>query len=118
MSMRPDEFQLLTHIAESTTLIIQWTADKTREDYSQDSLLRSAVERQFIIIGESVNLLLRVDPSIEVRITDYRSVISFRNLLVHGFFQVDDSRVWDIVTEKVPVLHREISELLREQEER
>ena len=99
---------------EATEFIIQWTDGKTLEDYVQDPLLRSAVERQFITMGEAVNLLLRGDPLIAVRITDYRRVISFRNFLVHGFFQVDNSRVWNIVVEKVPMLNREVSDLIEE----
>jgi len=37
-----------------------------------------------------------------------------RNILIHGYTDIDDRLVWDIVETKLPTLRREISELLRE----
>ena len=117
MSTSPDTVQLLAHMVKSTTSITRWTAGKTLKDYTQDPYLRSAVERQFIIIGEAMNMLRGVEPTVAACISHYKLVISFRNVLVHGFFQVDDSRVWDTISDNVPTLHREVSDLLAEYEE-
>ena len=46
--------------------------------------------------------------------TDYRRVIAFRNILVHGYAQVDDRLVWDIVETRLPALRREVAALLEE----
>ena len=116
MSIRPDKVQLLDHMAEATELIIHWTADRTLEDYLRDIYLRSAVESQFIIIGEAMNLLCEVKPSAENRISDYRPIISFRNVLVHEFFQVDDVKVWNIVRDLLPILRAGVVELMQEYE--
>ena len=48
-------------------------------------MARSAVERQFEIIGEALGQLARLDPAMAERITDFRRVIAFRNILVHGY---------------------------------
>ncbi len=117
MSMKPDTIQLLAHMLEATTSIIQWTENRTLEGYIRDSYLRSAVERQFIIIGEAMNLLREVEPSAATRISDYRPIIGFRNVLVHGFFQVNDVRVWNTIRKYLPILHGEVSDLFREYEE-
>jgi uncharacterized protein with HEPN domain len=77
-------------------------------------MLRSAVERQFEIIGEALGQLARVDESVAARITDYRRIIAFRNILVHGYAQVDDRLVWDIAETLLPALHREVAALLKE----
>ena len=116
MSIRPDEVQLLDHMVEATELITHWTADMTLEDYLRDIYLRSAVERQFIIIGEAMNLLGEVEPSVENRISDCRPIISFRNVLVHEFFQVDDVKVWNIVRDHLPILRAEVAELIQQYE--
>jgi uncharacterized protein with HEPN domain len=75
-------------------------------------MLRAAVEREFEIIGEALAQLAKLDASIAARITDHRRIISFRNLLIHGYADVDDRLVWDIVETKLPVLTREVDALL------
>jgi len=57
--------------------------------------------------------LNKSDPDTAARITDYRKIISFRNVLIHGYSEVDDATTWDIVTEGLPVLRRELDEMLR-----
>jgi uncharacterized protein with HEPN domain len=49
------------------------------------------------------------------KITDYRQIISFRNLLVHGYVDVDDRLVWDIVQSKLPSLLAEVEALLNQE---
>jgi uncharacterized protein with HEPN domain len=77
-------------------------------------MLRFAVERSFAIIGEALVQLVRVDPALAGRITDLRSIIAFRNILVHAYAQVDDKIVWGIVQSKLPLLIREVDALMKE----
>jgi len=104
----------LYDIADAGQQIVAFTAGKTYPDYEGDAMLRSAVERQFEIIGEALVQLLRLDESIAARITEYRRIIAFRNILVHGYAQVDDRLVWDIVETRLPTLRREVAALLEE----
>lgn len=53
---------------------------KRFSDYEQDDLLRSAVERQFEIIGEAVGKLYGDDPSLVEKIPEYRRIIGLRNI--------------------------------------
>jgi hypothetical protein len=57
-------------------------------------MLRAAVERQFEIIGEAVGNLSKIDPQSAERIRGYRRLIAFRNVLIHGYAEVDDQLVW------------------------
>jgi uncharacterized protein with HEPN domain len=75
-------------------------------------LLQSGVERQFEIIGEALGQLAKVDQQMAIQITDYQKIVSFRNVLIHGYADVDDELVWDIVETRLPVLREEIGRLI------
>ena len=77
-------------------------------------MIRSAVERQFAIIGEAINQMSRVDPETTATIREYQHIIAFRNILVHGYAQVDDRAVWGILTTQLPVLFADVQELLED----
>ena len=79
-------------------------------------MLRSAVERQFITIGESVNLLLKAEPEAVSRITDYREIIDFRNRLAHRFFHINNEVVWNVITHHLPALRAEVTDLIQQYE--
>lgn len=91
-----------------------FTAGKTLADYEGDALLRSAVVRWFEIIGEVLAQLAHPDQAVAARITDYRRIIAFRNILIHGYAEIDNRIVWDIIESKLPMLRREVSALLEE----
>jgi uncharacterized protein with HEPN domain len=74
--------------------------------------LRAAVERWFIVIGEALGRLERIDPEVAHQITDYRKIIGFRNVLVHGYDAIDDQIVWQTIQQYLPVLKGEVDQLL------
>jgi uncharacterized protein with HEPN domain len=107
----------LFDIAQAAELLTQFTKGKTLEDYTTDAFLRSAVERQFEIIGEALNRLLHDDPETADRITGYRRIIAFRNFLTHVYHAISNETVWDILQTKLPVLRNEVEALLKEPDE-
>lgn len=57
--------EILKHlydIREAAVAIFQFVREKTFDDYEQDELLRSGVERKFEVIGEALNRIRRDDP--------------------------------------------------------
>ena len=71
LTERPNTPKILGFIRDAARLVSRFTEGKSFAEYERDVMLRSAVERQFIIIGESVNMLSRVEPEAVSRITDY-----------------------------------------------
>ena len=57
---------------------------------------------------------MRLDERLAGRISDHRRIVDFRNILIHGYADVDDRVVWDVVQNKVPALRREVEALLKE----
>ena len=97
----------LADIAVACELIESFVAGRTQQDYGRDAQLRSAVERQFEIVGEALNQALKLDPSLCDRIRDARRVVSFRNRLAHGYFAVSNELSWAAVL-KVPRLRAQV----------
>ena len=110
--MRLETAKYLYDIQRACVLLREFTAGKTLAEYENDAMLSAAVERQFEIIGEAMNQLARVDDAVASGITEYRRIIAFRNLLIHGYDVVDDMLVWDVVQTNLPILAREIDVLL------
>lgn len=112
--MRLEAKKYLYDMQQAASRIADFTLGKHLEDYRGNAMLRSAVERQFEIIGEALAQLAKLDEKAVVRIGEHRRIIAFRNILIHGYADVDDRLVWDIVQTKLPVLRREVETLLSE----
>ena len=104
----------LSDIQDAARKIQEYTAGKRFSEYEAAEMLRDAVERRFEIIGVALAELADLDARLADRISDYRKIIAFRNLLAHGYAHVDDATVWDIITEKLPLLARQVDALLEE----
>jgi uncharacterized protein with HEPN domain len=95
--MRRDPRAYLWDICNSAEAIFSFCAERTFDDYQENAMLRSAVERQFEIIGEALNQLSKTSPDIVERIPDYKEIISFRNVLIHGYAAIDNATAWNAV---------------------
>jgi len=112
--MQLEARKYLFDIKEAVRLLDQFTAGKSVDEYISDPLLQSAVERQFEIIGEATRKLEKLDSSMITHISDYRKLINFRNILIHGYAEVDDYLVWDLLQNKLPILAMEIEVIFEE----
>lgn len=110
--MRLEARKYLYDIKQAADLLGEFTGGKEFSDYGENSMLRAAVERKFEIIGEALSKLSKLDPAIASQIGEHARIIAFRNILIHGYAEIDDRLVWDIVENKLPVLRREVDELL------
>lgn len=110
--MRLELAKYLFDVQQAAATLAGFVDGRNWNDYTGDAMLRSAVERQFEIIGEALAQLAKRDPALAVRIADHRRIIAFRNILIHGYADVDDALVWDIVQTRLPALRREVDGLL------
>jgi uncharacterized protein with HEPN domain len=84
------------------------------ETYGQSRLIRSAVEREFIIIGEALKVISRRWPALFASIPECRQIIDFRNLLNHEYLNVSDCLVWGAIQVDLPTLNAHCRGLLQE----
>ncbi len=115
--MRPtDALAHLFDVAQACDLMATFTAGKDFDDYAGDPMLRSAVERQFEIVGEALKRAVAAELALELRISDVARIVAFRNRLIHGYATVSDAVVWGILETNLARLRREVGALLSEAE--
>ena len=82
---------------------------KIFENYEKNRQLQQAVERNLEIIGEATKRILEIAP--DINISDARKIIGARNRIIHGYDDVDNTEIWNIVINSLPILKKEIDEL-------
>jgi len=112
--MLRDPRVLLMDIEQAGADIERYTEGATRSDYLEDGMMQAAVERKFEIIGEAMNRLHRSHPALAGRIPLMRRIVDFRNLLSHGYDEVESERVWTYAESDLPQLREVVQALLAE----
>jgi uncharacterized protein with HEPN domain len=111
--MRPRDVRVLLHdMLRAADAIIEFTEDRSFEQYCEDLMFRSAVERQFEILGEAMSRALRVEPVIEHELVGARTLVDFRDVIAHGYDRLSDRTVWDVVITHLPGLRERVAALL------
>ncbi len=78
--------------------------------YQSDLKTQSAIERQLGIIGEAVNKFRQEER--EIVLSHTKQIVDFRNRIIHSYDNIDASIVWAILKNHLPVLKKEVDEIL------
>ncbi len=76
----------------------------TIERYLQERVIRLAVERLLITLGEAVSQLAKADPALAAELGPVAQIVAFRNILVHAYFTIDHREVWRTLENDLPKL--------------
>ncbi len=110
MSKRDPQL-LIEDIIDSGNKILDYSKGLSFEEFINDSKTIDAVIRNFEIIGEATNRLSEEfkdkHPSI-----DWHRIRGFRNRIVHDYFGIDYSIVWEIKNSFLPNIISELKSLL------
>ena len=112
MSRSPLDY--LRHILDETEYLMNRSRGLTQDRFLHDETLKRAFIHSLEIIGEAARQI-PADFKEKHSHLDWRAMAGMRDRLIHAYFGVDYDIVWDAVTNKVPALRREISEILREE---
>ncbi len=104
--------KLLDDIRDAAAFIEDAAKGKSLEQYRTDRLLRQALERNFEIVGEAINRLMRDDTDVADQIEHASVIVGFRNVLAHGYDLIDDEKVWQTIVRDVPHLRQQVERLL------
>ena len=86
---------LVEDILESCYKILDYTRDFSFENFIKDFKTVDAVVRNFEIIGEAANRLPEEFKELHQDI-DWHRIRGFRNRIVHDYFGIDYSIVWQV----------------------
>lgn len=102
----------LEHILQAIERINRYTKGKTFDDFIADDMMYYAVVKNIKILGEASNMLTeefrKAHPN-----TPWKQVNGMRNYIVHEYFQVDNTVVWDVIKHDLPVLEKQIIKYIR-----
>jgi len=92
---------LIEDIIESGQKILDYTIGLTFDEFISDTKTIDAVVRNFEIIGEAANRLPQEFKDQHPDI-DWKKIKGFRNRIVHDYFGIDYSIVWQIKENFLP----------------
>ncbi len=113
--MRPEVKKYLFDVVAACEAIMGFVKGRGFGDYDGDLMLRSAVERQLMIVGEALNTARRLDEGVAVDMPEVRDIIQLRNIIAHGYAVVENATIWGIVQADVPKLREQASSLLAQE---
>ena len=101
--MSPDDHIRLKHMIDAATSALRFTNGRTREDLDADELLAFGLTRAVMIIGEAA---ARITPAGRAELPEvpWNQIVGMRNRLVHAYFDVDLTILWETVAEALPDL--------------
>jgi len=100
-------------ILKSIEKIEEYVHGMSREEFFRSSQVQDAVMRRLEIMGEAAK---KVPEGFRSKYPEvpWKLIAGMRDVLIHGYFDVNLERVWVIVEKDLPDLKRKISRILKE----
>lgn len=100
----------LEHIGNETAFILENTAGLTYQEFLGNLVLKKAVVQSFGVIGEAANQISEEFQKQHPEI-DWKGMTGLRNRLIHKYFDINFSQVWEIIEDDIPLLSCQIQEI-------
>ena len=98
-----DDETRLRHMLDYSRKLIEFTQDKSQADLESDEMLSLAVVRLIEIVGEAA-ANISAEKRSKLSQIPWPQIVGMRNRIVHAYFDVNYSVVWDTVTMNIPAL--------------
>ena len=102
---------LLEIIQEEVEFLLEVTEGHDFQSFLENELLKRGVSMALINIGESVKSLSK-EIKQEHQEVEWRFIAGLRDIAAHGYYSLQMDRIWDVVTEDVPELLKQVKGIL------
>ena len=99
----------LQHILEAISNIEKGAEGVTLQDLKDNVILRHGLTWNIMVIGEAANKLTK-EFCAEHPATDWRAITGMRNVLVHDYYQINESELYSVIQDDIPCLKTQILE--------
>ena len=103
----------LNHILDAINAIEEYTTGVSFEDFTQSSEKTFATVKQFEIIGEAANRISDETRNLDKEI-EWSKIIGLRNILIHDYYIIDHSIIWEIIEDELIKLKTQIKKLINQ----
>ena len=103
--------QRLLHILDAITEIENYTANIDIDTFLKNSMMHFASIKQIEIIGEAANYISEETKNKFSEI-EWRQITGLRHILVHEYFGVDITLIWQIIIDDIPKLKAKIQKII------
>jgi uncharacterized protein with HEPN domain len=101
--MSPDDRWRIQHMVEATEAALRFVRGRSREDLDSDEQLCMALTRAVEIVGEAATQVSAAGRA-ELPALPWSQITGMRNRLVHAYFDINRTILWDTVELALPAL--------------
>jgi len=106
--------ELLKHILEECNYIQNTiTPEISLDDFLNNETLKRAIVRSLEIIGEATKKIPG-DIKYQWKEIEWKSMAGMRDKLIHDYFGINYSIVWDVIENKIPLLTKQIKSVIND----
>ena len=107
-----DDIVYLRHILDEIVFLRKISKDRSLDDLIHDNYFAHAVRSAIEVIGEAAK---NVPDKIKSEYPEipWRDMAGLRDRIIHGYFRIDYSIVWNVIVQDLPDIEPKISALLK-----
>ena len=108
--------EILKHILDECYYIQETiTPEFSLTDLRANETIKRAIVRSLEIIGEATKKVPN-EIKLQWKEIEWKSMAGMRDILIHNYFGINYSIVWDVIKNKIPELTIQIQKVIKENE--
>jgi len=111
MQLSIEDKSYLWDILDACNDILLFLEKKSFEEFDKEKIIRFAVERQLLVIGEA-SKKLSDNARNQLQDIPWKKMIGLRNIIAHEYGEILVERIWRIAIEDIPPLKKKIESTL------